>query len=297
MRTTFRRHKRPLVPTLFLAGFLAASLGASPVATPPAAEGPQAELAHKSSAVRVTDRRRPDGKGSIMTCEVTDCLDATITLTVTLTNMRSIEPLPKTFVAGNGMRHWELVPSDPNKHWQFEYKTAWRGGGMTARQDRNYVYQLPYPASEKRKVIQGNFGKHSHNEGSGDEYATDWAMPVGSPVCAARPGIVVALRQYSDKHGVGPEFSKFGNYVIVRHEDGTDGQYLHLQKDGALVEIGQHVKTGHIIALSGHTGNSTTPHLHFAVFVNKDGRSKQSLPIRWKTSAGVVEGLTQGQWY
>jgi murein DD-endopeptidase MepM/ murein hydrolase activator NlpD len=85
--------------------------------------------------------------------------------------------------------------------------------------------------------------------------------------------------------------------VVIRHEDGTFGQYLHLQKDGALVEVGQHVKAGAVIARSGHTGNSTTPHLHFAVFVNKDGNLKTSLPIRWKTRDGIVEALTRGHSY
>ncbi len=282
------RHYKPLVTTILLAAWLAASLAAAQTA---------ADQSHKSSAVTVTDARRTNGKGSVISCQITDCLEATVTLTINLTNLRAIEPLPGTFVAGEGTRHWELVPIDPNKHWHFDYKTHWRGGGMTAHQDHNYVYQLPYPDSERRQVIQGNFGKHSHGPGTGDEYATDWGMPVGSPVCAARAGMVVAIRQYSDKQGVGPEFSKFGNYVVIRHEDGTFGQYLHLQKDEALVEIGQRVKAGELIARSGHTGNSTTPHLHFAVFVNKDGSTKTSLPIRWKTRDGVVEALTRGQWY
>jgi murein DD-endopeptidase MepM/ murein hydrolase activator NlpD len=280
--------KTPLTPA-FLTACLAASLAAAP---------PEDARSHKSSAVTVTHAKRTNGKGSVLTCRITDCLEATVTLTVDLTNMRALEPLPGTFVAGEGTRSWELVPIDPNKHWHFDYKTHWRGGGMTAHQDLDHVYQLPYPDTEKRHVIQANFGKHSHGPGTGDEYATDWAMPVGSPVCAARGGIVVALRQYSDKQGVGPEFSNFGNYVIIRHEDGTFGKYVHLQKNGALVEIGQRVKVGEVIALSGHTGNSTAPHLHFGVYVNKDGETKTSLPIRWKTRAGaVVDALKQGQWY
>jgi murein DD-endopeptidase MepM/ murein hydrolase activator NlpD len=277
-----------IIGAMLLAGCLAVSLPA---------ESPTIPLDHTSSAVVVSEAKRTHGKGNVITCRITDCLEATITLTVHLTNMRSLQPLPGTFVAGAGVHHWELVPIDTTKAWKFEYRMRWRGGGMTANQDLNHVYRLPYPATEKRKVIQGNFGKHSHGPGTGDEFATDWAMPVGSPVCAARSGIVVAIRQESEKQGVGPEFSRFGNYVVIRHDDGTFGQYLHLQKNGALVAVGQHVKTGEAIAQSGHTGNSTTPHLHFAVFVNKDGSIKRSLPIRWQTPAGVVDALSQGQWY
>ncbi len=105
------------------------------------------------------------------------------------------------------------------------------------------------------------------------------------------------MKQDSDKQGVGKEFSKFGNYVVIRHDDGTCAQYVHLKKEGALVQVGARVATGTPIALSGHTGNSTQPHLHFCVYVNKDGRTKTSLPIHWSTSRGTVDALQRGNSY
>jgi murein DD-endopeptidase MepM/ murein hydrolase activator NlpD len=63
------------------------------------------------------------------------------------------------------------------------------------------------------------------------------------------------------------------------HTDGSMALYAHLAENGALVHPGQHVETGQRIGLSGNTGYSTAPHLHFAVQVN---RSMQltSIPFR-----------------
>jgi murein DD-endopeptidase MepM/ murein hydrolase activator NlpD len=278
--------KCALTTLLFLAS-LSAPLRANVSATLP--------HEHKTSEVKATDVKLRHG--GVITCHVTNCLEATVTLTVHLTNMRPVKALPGTFVAGEGTRQWEFLVIDPSKAWKYDYRLRWRAGGQVAHQDTHHAYRLPFPTDMPRKVIQTNFGKHSHGAGSGDEYATDFSMPVGSPVCAARSGLVVAVKQDSDKQGVGPEFSKFGNFVVVRHDDGTFGQYLHLQQNGALVEVGQHVTTGQLIAHSGHTGNSTTPHLHFCVFVNIDGSTKKSLPIRWQTPSGTVDALQQGRAY
>jgi len=96
---------------------------------------------------------------------------------------------------------------------------------------------------------------------------------------------------------MGKEFTLMANYVILRHDDSTCGEYLHLQKDSVLVEVGQKVKAGDKIGLSGNTGDSSGPHLHFGVFINRDGIDKQSIPIRWKTSEGSPDALVEGQIY
>ena len=110
-------------------------------------------------------------------------------------------------------------------------------------------------------------------------------------------GTVVAFRQDSDMGGADEEFAACSNYVVVKHADGTFAEYVHLKKDGVLVKLGQHVKRHQPLALSGNTGRSTGPHLHFAVFYNIDGKTRKTIPTRFHTDAGIVEGLRQGGVY
>lgn len=80
----------------------------------------------------------------------------------------------------------------------------------------------------------------------------DVSMSVGDTVCAPLPGRI-------DK--IGYEAKGYGHYVVMVHDNGMETRYAHLSQ--ILVSAGQNVTTGEPIALSGSTGNSTGPHLHF----------------------------------
>ena len=84
----------------------------------------------------------------------------------------------------------------------------------------------------------------------------DWSVPTGTAVFASCGGTVV-------KAGWG---SGYGYCVYINHEDGRQTRYGHLSK--VLVKAGQTVKQGERIALSGNTGISTGPHLHFEILIN-----------------------------
>ena len=84
----------------------------------------------------------------------------------------------------------------------------------------------------------------------------DWATPTGTPVYASNNGKV-------SKAGWG---SGYGYVVYIDHDDGRQTRYGHLSK--ILVSVGQTVKQGERIALSGNTGVSTGPHLHFEILIN-----------------------------
>ncbi|WP_432085119.1 M23 family metallopeptidase [Streptomyces sp. bgisy095] len=86
----------------------------------------------------------------------------------------------------------------------------------------------------------------------------DFAVPVGTPVKAAAAGTVVKAGPYGG--GDGPAY---GNAIVVKHANGKYSQYAHLSK--IQVKIGQKVGAGQRIALSGNTGNSSGPHLHFEI--------------------------------
>eukprot|EP00966_Prymnesium_polylepis_P097034 2247817-Prymnesium_polylepis.1 len=111
--------------------------------------------------------------------------------------------------------------------------------------------------------IQGNHGTLSHH---GELcFAYDFVMPVGTPVIAARGGVVVAACDSFRGCGNTPDDKAKANYVSLRHADGLYSRYYHLRHRGAKVRVGEHVEQGQLIALSGNTGYSGGPHLHFDV--------------------------------
>lgn len=85
----------------------------------------------------------------------------------------------------------------------------------------------------------------------------DLAVPTGTPVRAALPG-TVTVSQYNA--------GGYGYYVMIDHGNGLSTLYGHNSR--LLAQVGQTVEAGDIIALSGSTGRSTGPHLHFEVRVN-----------------------------
>ncbi|WP_268894928.1 M23 family metallopeptidase [Steroidobacter agaridevorans] len=93
-------------------------------------------------------------------------------------------------------------------------------------------------------------------------YAIDVPMPIGTDILAIRAGVVIGvIENYVD----GDNTPGHENWVFVRHEDNTVAAYAHLTNMGAVVEVGESVAQGALIGWSGHTGNSTEPHLHFDV--------------------------------
>ena len=94
------------------------------------------------------------------------------------------------------------------------------------------------------------------------KYAVDFLMPIGSTITAARAGIVVEVRE--DNLDSDRAVTQ-ANMVLIAHDDETLALYGHLTHQGALVDVGAAVTRGQPIALSGNSGFSTQPHLHFEV--------------------------------
>ena len=84
--------------------------------------------------------------------------------------------------------------------------------------------------------------------------AIDYAISSGSPVYAAAAGVVMITDNLT---------SSYGTYVVIRHANGMQSYYGHGTRGSICVSPGQIVKKGQQIMLSGSTGNSTGPHLHF----------------------------------
>ena len=153
-------------------------------------------------------------------------------------------------------------------------------------------YVLPYPVGVTYTCNQGYVGRTYHR--GVFIYGVDFLMPIGSIVTTARKGRVIFIEDsFSDgDHGLGKE-----NLVIVLHADSTFGRYVHLTKDGALVGVNQIVAQGDTIGLSGNTGLSMGPHLHFDVTTDCPQSDCQTIPICFKNTRQHPYGLETGVSY
>lgn len=125
------------------------------------------------------------------------------------------------------------------------------------------LVELPFEAGASHPILQGMHGAFSHSGNS--THALDFECPIGTTIVAARDGVVVALKESSSTGCGDPMCADQGNFVRIDHGDGTYAIYYHLERDGALVELGDRVCAGEPIARSGNTGFSSGPHLHFQV--------------------------------
>jgi len=153
---------------------------------------------------------------------------------------------------------------------------------------QGYRYPLPWRGGPFR-LSQGANGQYSHY-GPKNKYAMDIAMPVGTPIIAARAGVVVKTE--NAQSGRGNDAS--GNFVRVLHDDGTMGVYLHLKQGSVSVREGKRVAVGSPLALSGNTGNSSGPHLHFVVQRNT-GEGLVSIPYQFNQPLGALPNFALGK--
>ena len=160
------------------------------------------------------------------------------------------------------------------------------------KDDTSYVYSLPFGEGNSHLIVQGYFGVFSHKERA----ALDFKMKRGTPIVAVRDGIVTRVKEDGSKGGWNPKYRSEGHNIVIQHGDNSRSGYWHLQKDGALVKVGDSVKQGQVIGLSGKTGYAAMPHLHFIVWtIDRNGRWQQ-VATRFKTSKGV-RYLKPWRWY
>lgn len=132
-------------------------------------------------------------------------------------------------------------------------------------------YTLPWKPGDSYFCFQGNDSFLSHSGRS--QYAWDFLMPEGTEVLAAREGTVTVVKDTNEGRGE----DKANNEIFINHGDETASRYAHIKKGGAKVKVGDVVKRGQLIALSGDVGRSLGHHLHFEVINTKF----ESIPVRF----------------
>lgn len=224
--------------------------------------------------------------------------EMTVSLGFTLENLTPSVPVPFQLVLAPHHTTPPLIslrPTDPGKPWHYSYYNYFTWGAPFARHSASQLYRLPYAPGSAYRVLQGHDGTFSHL--GENRFAIDFAMPEGTPVCAARDGQVVLVRDGFENGEPDPAYKKRANLIFVRHADATLGEYLHLLKGGMKVKRGDLVHAGEVLAFSGNSGYTQGPHLHFMVFRAKDSKMRESLPIRFVTREGSGIELEQGQIY
>lgn len=203
------------------------------------------------------------------------------------TNVRSDPSLPARAVipGGSSAVVASIVSLDPASG-SFLQLTLDAVPGDPAARPQDVEYLLPVQGAPLR-IDQTFGGSFSHTDDQ-NRFALDLATPIGTTVVAGRDGVVMQVE--SDFSSPGLRRERDGgraNLVRILHDDGSMAVYAHLKSEGVLVRAGQRVRTGQQIGLSGNTGFSTGPHLHFAVQVNR-GMKLESIRFRMRGPAGPL---------
>ena len=145
------------------------------------------------------------------------------------------------------------------------------------------LYRLPWQDGLTFMFTQAPGGRITSHFTKATLHAVDIAMPEGMPVLAARAGMVEAMEA---RHGASPledALTYEGNFVRVRHADGTAAIYAHPKHQGVAVAVTDTVQAGQLLGYSGASGDVLQPQLHFAVL-----RDDASIPVRFYVGAPAV---------
>jgi murein DD-endopeptidase MepM/ murein hydrolase activator NlpD len=154
-----------------------------------------------------------------------------------------------------------------------------------------YVYDLPFRTGTEHKIVQGYGRMFSHK----NKAALDFSMPEGTPIYAARGGVIYSFKDDSNEGGPFSKYDKKANYIIIKHDDGSFGCYWHLQKNGVAAKKGM-VDKGQLIGYSGSTGFVLRPHLHFAVKRKLNYEKDSFVRTKFRTAQGILL-LENGETY
>ena len=151
------------------------------------------------------------------------------------------------------------------------------------KDDSSFVYHLPYEEGKSHLLVQGYFSHYTHKHRA----ALDFKLKKGAKICAARGGVVLRIKADGKRGGGNAKYRSYGNYIVIQHNDSTRSGYWHLQHNALFVKVGDTVKQGAVIGLSGKTGYTYLPHLHFIVWHSDKTGQWTQIGTRFQTSKGI----------
>jgi len=142
------------------------------------------------------------------------------------------------------------------------------------------IYALPFKKKDLIKAISHPKAHFAHFK-----HAIDFVLPEGTILLAPKAGKVIDIKVDSKQGGTDPKYNdlKYLNYMTIQHSNEEFSQYAHLKHQDSPVKLGDKVIQGQPIALSGNTGFTTAPHLHFQIFkLNNTEVGSESLKVKFK---------------
>ncbi|MGZ4980139.1 MAG: M23 family metallopeptidase [Methylobacter sp.] len=211
-------------------------------------------------------------------------------------NVKATPDLPKRFVIEPGKSDTLFEVGGINEHesWRLALRYRYIIGKPLASYSSTVSYLPPVAPGQSFQISQAFGGNFSHTDEQ-NKYAVDIVMPVGTPVYAARSGIVLEAEDDYYKGGTNKAYSSEANNIRILHDDGSMAIYAHLELEKAQVYPGLAVMAGQLIGYSGNTGFTSGPHLHFAVQINK-GMELVSVPFTFINQAGQAEEPAVNTW-
>lgn len=188
-----------------------------------------------------------------------------------------------------------LEPVYSREPMEVRWQVSSRLGDPEAVHDESAHYLLPFPAGRRLTVVQAADGQLTTHNSENMRQALDIAMPEGTPVLAARSGRILDSRGWFGEGRPEGEYLGRANFVRILHPDGTWAVYAHLSEINTNLNPGDWVEAGTQIGLSGNSGFSSGPHLHFAVLKNT-GSTERALPFQFYTSKRGMFVPHQGEW-
>lgn len=247
--------------------------------------------------IRLETPRAPDGSSRVV---VHNLSSGPIEVALSLgesDNITTTPKLPERFVLGSAGAHTvaSVRSIDRYRAASFRVEASAVPGDPRGRPDPRILYRLPFPSGTRYAIGQAFGGDFSHTDEQ-NFHAVDIGVKEGTPVIAARDGIVIQVeRDFYESGGDRSRLASRANYVRVIHEDDTMAVYAHLAFESVLVQPGDVVLAGQRIGSAGATGFATGPHLHFVVQRNAGLRLK-SIPFRFDGPQGGYEPSRSEGW-
>jgi murein DD-endopeptidase MepM/ murein hydrolase activator NlpD len=246
------------------------------------------ELKQSAVSPKIFVERIARGDRSVLRA-VNECL-CTVEFGVHVTEPKNVDVpdlgiLRATLAARSQVELMEIAPTGVGAP-SYGYDWMYVLGAPGTRHAPDQPYRVPFAIGQTVLVSQAYPSNITHIDRS-SEYAVDLVVPEGTPVYAARGGVVIDRAHDHYQGGITPSALDQANFIQILHDDGTVAIYAHLQWDSIRVQPGQQIRRGDYIANAGSTGFSSGPHLHFAVLRNA-GLQTQSVPLQFSGANGVA---------